>query len=126
MFHCHFPKFCMLKISAFLDDRYHRGVPNVHLCRMKWFLYNIYVDEIPKRVHNELANLVIRLKQFCIMTAAEEKWINWSETVHYAQLMSHIKRVIIQRKFLNLPVDILQDMFDHVVNDFTISQNQGA
>ena len=41
LYYCSFPKFCMKEIAAFLDDTYHKGVPKVHLCRMKWFLYNI-------------------------------------------------------------------------------------
>ena len=64
----------------------------------------IYVDEIPKQVQNDLANLVLTLKHFCIMSAAEDKWKTWSETVHFAQLMSHVKRTIPKRKYLNLPV----------------------
>ena len=38
--YCHFPKLWMLKIAAFLNEKFHQGVPHIHLCRMKWYLYN--------------------------------------------------------------------------------------
>ena len=126
LYYCSFPKFCMKKIAAFLDDTYHKGVPNVHLCRMKWFLYNIYVEEIPKSVQNEIMNLSLLLKQFCIMSAAEDKWRTWTVTVHFAQLMSHVKRTILQRKYLNIPVDTLQALHNYLVNDYTISHAQNV
>ena len=124
LYYCSFPKFCMKKIAAFLDDTYHKGVPKVHLCRMKWFLYNIYVEEIPGAVQGEIMNLSLLLKQFCILSAAEDKWRTWTVTVHFAQLLSHVKRTILQRKYLNIPVDTLQTLHDYLVNDYAISHAQ--
>ena len=115
LFYCSFPKFYMLKIAAFLDEKCHQGVPHIHLWRLKWYLSNIYVDEIPKHVQKEVMNLSLLLKQFCILSVAKDKWQTWTVTVHSAQLMSHVKRSFLQRKYLNLPVDTLQALFDHLV-----------
>ena len=120
LFYCDFPRFCIDKISKFLDDMFNRGVPHISLCRQKWFLFNIFPEEIPQRVHSELSNLVLLLKMFCISSAAEDKWRTWNNTVFYAQLMSHINRAILQRKYLHLSVGMLQGLYDFVVNDFTL------
>ena len=77
-------------------------------------------EEIPQRVHSELSNLVLLLKMFCISSAAEDKWRTWNNTVFYAQLMSHINRAILQRKYLHLSVGMLQGLYDFIVNDFTL------
>ena len=77
-----------------------------------------YTDEIPQKAQSEIANLVLLIKKFCIVTAAEDKWRTWNQTVFFAQLMSQIKRVILQRKYLHLSTDILQALYDFIVKDF--------
>ena len=118
LFYCDFPSFCMKMIAKFLDHTFNRGIPRIHLCRQKWFLYNIYTEEIPQKAQSEITNLALLIKKFCIVTAAEDKWRTWNQTVFFAQLMSQIKRVILQRKYLHLSTDILQALYDFIVKDF--------
>ena len=108
----------MSKIAIYLDRKFNRGVPHADLSRLKWFLYNVYVEEIPKKVHNEISNVVLLLKKFFISMAAEDRWINWNNIIHFAQLMSHVKRAIMQRKHLHLSIEFLQELLEFLVNDF--------
>ena len=46
LYECNFPSFCTTKIAHFLDEKYHRGVPHIHLARKKLFLFNMYIEEL--------------------------------------------------------------------------------
>ena len=62
----------------------------------------MYTEEIPKDAQEEIANLVLWIKKCCISAAAEDKWRTWNEVVFFAQIMSQVKRVMMQRKYLHL------------------------
>ena len=119
MYECSFPSFCASKIATFLDEKFHKGVPHIHLARKKLFLYNIYINELHPSAGNQVTNLILTLKKSYLQFAATERWRGWGEVVHFAQLFAHIKKVIEQRIFVNLKVDLLQDMLASLVDEFS-------
>ena len=121
LFFCKFPSFCASKIADFLDRKLHGGVPHVHLAREKLFLHCIYIDELPSSICGQVMNLILSLKKSCLEYAAEEKWLSWSSTVWYAQLFSHIRKTVAQRLFLNLPVNLLNEMLEALTIEFSES-----
>ena len=121
LFFCKFPSFCASKIADFLDRKLHGGVPHVHLAREKLFLHCMYIDELPSSICGQVMNLILSLKKSCLEFAADEKWLGWSRTVWYAQLFSHIRRTVAQRLFINLPVDLLNEMLEALTTEFSES-----
>ena len=97
------------------------GVPHVHLAREKLFLHCMYIDELPSSICGQVMNLILSLKKSCLEYAAEEKWLSWSSTVWYAQLFSHIRKTVAQRLFLNLPVNLLNEMLEALTIEFSES-----
>ena len=89
LYECNFPSFCTTKITNFLDEKYHRGVPHIHLARKKHFLFNMYIEELhPLRmVCGQIMNLILTLKKSYLQFAATEKCRGWGEVVFCAQLL---------------------------------------
>ena len=119
IYFCDFPSFCAKKIAIYLDVRFHNGVPHVQLAMKKLFLYNIYIEELDPRIAGQIMNLILNLKKSYLAFAAEEKWLNWGTVVYYAQLFSHIRKTITQRIFVDLEVNLLNDLLIALTEDFT-------
>ena len=81
----------------------------------------MYIDELPSSICGQVMNLILSLKKSCLEYAAEEKWLGWSRTVWYAQLFSHIRKTVAQRLFLNLQVDLLNEMLEALTTEFSES-----
>ena len=122
LYFCSFPSFCASKIANFLDNRLHGGVPHIHLARERLFLHCMYIDELPSRFCGQIMNLVLSIKKSCIEFASDDRWVNWTRIVWYAQLFTHIRKVIAQRLFLDLPVELLSELLDSLVAEFSNEQ----
>ena len=81
----------------------------------------MYIDEIPSSLCGQVMNLILSLKKSCIEYAADERWIGWSRTVWYAQLFSHIRKTVAQRLFMNLQVDLLNELLEALTTEFSES-----
>ena len=121
LYECSFPRFCTTKIATFLDEKFHRGVPHIHLARKKLFLFNMYIDELhPLRMGcSQIMNLILTLKKSYLQFAATERWSGWGEVVHFAQLFAHIRKVIEQRLFVDLKVDLLHELLASLTEEFS-------
>ena len=121
LYECNFPSFCTTKIAHFLDEKYHRGVPHIHLARKKLFLFNMYIEELhPLRmVCGQIMNLILTLKKSYLQFAATERWLGWGEVVYYAKLFAHIRKVIEQRLFVDLKVDLLHELLASLIEEFS-------
>ena len=95
----------------------------IHLARKKLFLYNMYIEELHPLASGQVMNLILSLKKGFLQFAATERWLGWGEVVFYAQLFSHIKKVIEQRLFVDLDVKVLNEMLASLVEEFS-QQNQ--
>ena len=54
-------------------------------------------------------NLILTIKKSCLDFASDDRWLHWNRVVFYAQLFAHTKRVITQRLFMALDVEMLND-----------------
>ena len=79
----------------------------------------MYIDEIPSSLCSQVMNLILSLKKSCIEYAADERWIGWSRTVWYAQLFSHIRKTVAQQLFMNLQVDLLNELLEALTTEFS-------
>ena len=75
LYKCYFLLFYTTKIANFLDEKYHREVPHIHLARKKLFLFNMYIEELhPLRmVCGQIMNLILTLKKSYLQFAATER-----------------------------------------------------
>ena len=82
---------------------------------------NMYIDELhPLRmVCGQVMNLILTLKKSYLQFAATERWSGWGEVVHYAQLFAHIRKVIEQRLFVDLKVDLLHELLASLIEEFS-------
>ena len=122
LFFCSFPSFCASKIAIFLDSELHGGVPHILLARERLFLHCIYIDELHPRFCGQIMNLILSIKKSCIEFASDDRWINWNCVVWYAQLFAHIRKVIAQRLFMNLKVELLNELLDALAAEFPNNQ----
>ena len=64
-------------------------------------------------------NLILSIKKSCLNFAADEKWMSWNRVIFYAQLFAHTQKVIAQRMFMNLEVELLTDFITALTDEFS-------
>ena len=122
IFECSFPSFCATKIATYLDNRIHGGVPHINLAREKLFLYNMYIEELQPRLSSQVMNLILTIKKSCLDFASDDRWLHWNRVVFYAQLFAHTRKVITQRLFMALDVEMLNDFLAQITEEFSNEQ----
>ena len=81
----------------------------------------MYIEELHslQLVCGQVMNLILTLKKSYLQFAATKRWLGLGEVVFYAQLFAHIRKVIEQRLFDDLKVDLLHELLASLIEEFS-------
>ena len=82
----------------------------------------MYIEELHPRLGSQVMNLILTIKKSCLDFASDDRWLHWNRVVFYAQLFAHTRKVITQRLFMALDVEMLNDFLAQITEDFSNEQ----